>query len=160
MNEKSPCSPPFLPSSSSSSSTDGAQPGRFTLPSLRASDGSGSAVHGSKNTGSFFFSPLLPHSIHPRLDYRLSVIFPVTLTSSVVAAAKKLTLSKKGKWPDRNLCGYIQMVAFKLKKFTISEQMNVIFWRKCQEVIWSDFQKLLKQLSSHTWASGNTNPQR
>lgn len=45
--------PPSLPYSS----TAGMQPGRFTLPSLRASDGSGSTVYGSKNTESFFFTP-------------------------------------------------------------------------------------------------------
>lgn len=56
---------------SSSSSTAGTQPGRFTLPSLRASDGSGSAVYGSKNTESFFF----PSSLHPRLQASLS-FFP------------------------------------------------------------------------------------
>lgn len=42
-------------------------------------------------------------SLHPNLDCSLSVIFPVTLTSSEAAAAKKLTLSNKGKWTDCNL---------------------------------------------------------
>lgn len=56
------------------------------------------------------FSP--PSSLHPRLDCSLSVICPVTLTSSVVVAAKKLTLSKKRKGTDRNLYRYSRTGTF------------------------------------------------
>ena len=75
-----------------SSSTAGTQPGRFTLPSLRASGGSGSTVYGSKTQRASFFFPSLPRSVQDSTTD--SVIFPVTLTSSVVVAAKKPTLSK------------------------------------------------------------------
>lgn len=61
------------------SSTAGLQPGRFTLPSPGASDGSGSAVYSSKNTERF--STLLLYPIQ-ELTTALSVIFAVTLTSS------------------------------------------------------------------------------
>lgn len=53
------------------SPTAGLQPVRFTLPSLRASESSGSAVYGSKNTkGSFLFL---------RAAQTLSLIFLATL---------------------------------------------------------------------------------
>lgn len=51
----------------------------------------------AKTLQAFFFPP---SSLHLRVDYTL-VIFPVTLISSVVEAAKKL--SKWGKWSDANL---------------------------------------------------------
>lgn len=94
---KSPWTPP------PSSSTAGTQPGRFTLPSPRALDGSGSTVYGSKNTESFF-----PHLFSPSKTLLEPLChFSVTWTSSGVMANTKLEPSKKQQWTDQNLYRYI-----------------------------------------------------
>lgn len=86
---KNPMQRPRTPSPTPSF-TAGTQPGRFTLPSPRASDGSGSTVYDSKNTESFFspFFSLCHFSCH--LDFLCHETKTFYLTKVTVGQLKRV----------------------------------------------------------------------